>query len=1645
MDNSNDRSNVTTTSDSSLNLDNRTNNNSDGNGTPSNSKTIHFVDPLKNLPVDNKELVIYVDLTASKKIRSVIQIDEQSNAIGFVNSGIGNGKTINLIGYRQPNGGVKFMSTDWSYKPNFDKDKIIGKATDFESADVFEGFGVESIDINITAMNPPTVNIKFIDTRGGGLFDQETFNSYSAPINSFKNNTSPYSIFFELPPPLFYLTIKGYYGNPVTLCLYLIKWDGTFNSETGNFEINSQFLGYTFAFLQDIKIGHLIGAGNSDEGKRKLTKVSNIPTNEGLIFPVLTLDDLLLRFQRITVKREEEQKNSQEFEKLKIVNEQINFLKWFKTYVGYPASPNIVNELYGSFVDTGLLKRNTEQLFFRDVGLISKNAKESYTNLFNAVDKNLKTYEDLKKGHPNDFYNQGNITKEDIQLPNPTDLWGRTPYPTIDEALKEVNRLMLINEDYIRLVATTSNFSAATKNNWKIDSGFYVLNLSATRKNVDSKLKSLIKYKKLLEKAVENKINKEITDILGFKPTIKNIIGILCNNIEMFLEMIYDVGVKAEGKNNNGVSTNQYLSTNNNNPRKLSLGDSQTDSTDSDKNIVYPFPKVIDKNYKETYIGNIDGIEKELFPEIDFIELLCTGLVYSIKQVTMFNKSAQELKEIQKTETFPINVRDIGIDPYINLDGLPYELSVPAEPNSKLNREIVSTIIRRAFVAYAMSKYEDPAFSKIAELEGISFYESLVSDTYKNSIKELPNGEILSLAESAEYGIITTSSSNSNNYKFENQLYSESFVIDSLGNCNSGLRQWSYHLNLKEDIVKSLKINEKSPNENTANLSEIKKFTSPLRTEQYIFRFFDYDNDFVNKSYLTLGTFKLDNVKNNIKGDATAGSNFYENYTLEKLLPLDNQNGQIDNTYFTVPPTMVNPRISVPFTKSSIYIDTTNNYGKAYLILSSFFFETDKILDFEIGTDYTKIVRVPWYYLLWLGANAYRKNNGEIITFNNEFNAVPTTKYYYVTQNTSEGITNSILIDYFQSYFETWADSPEFLEVKDKFEELLNTPTLGSDRSKQLIFDLDKLILNEYDILVYDSVWMLQGDSAKDETIPKSYLTNYLNVFLESFRTTFKNKNKNPNNTAAKKEDLEISDNIVIDKDIKSAYYIDIKHIYDNWIAGTGSPDSKYNTYSCCKNIDIQPKNQKLKLFDLFKFVDKFRNSTAGDAIININSFSNLLGKKDNGLYSFISKVLTDSYFMHFNLPIFLEFNKSEEVQGIFEPQLEFDKIRSAPSFLCVYNGPPSSNLASTSNYGDDSFNFIDKPKSVSEKSPKDKSSYLVAFNVNYGSQTQSIFKNVSVSTQESKITGEYITLLSDYVQGTGAAKPLLKDNSIYPLMRNRSYTASIQMMGNMMIQPQMYFQLNNIPFFSGAYMIMNVSHRVGANNMTTTFKGVRQNRSPVTIVTDVTSFLKFQYDQGIGSAETINRKVKDLVTESQNSDTYPVLPSNLIKDYTPTTGTAILRAINPSAVKSETHQGIDVEVPSQTSLIRTVNKAGTIFYNYEPLQGNTNGALVVEHTPDANGDGYWYYTGYFGVKGNATFPIGGAVLPKTTIGTGSIFDVPNMPKKYYYHYEIRRSKEKLLSYNDYKNSTEVRVIDVPHGNLELKLVSMDLHNDSIY
>ena len=157
-----------------------------------------------------EDMFIYISLTAEERNRGVATIGENENEfeesrfgiIEFVSTEV----KYNQAGEPQKNimGDVKSYATT-SYTN-------IGGIQNSLGSGLLEGFGITSINIKYNTSLIPQVDIDFTDVRGSGLFD----------VIEQDNRKSPYSIFFKMPYPIFTLTVKGYFGKPVSYCLNLI-------------------------------------------------------------------------------------------------------------------------------------------------------------------------------------------------------------------------------------------------------------------------------------------------------------------------------------------------------------------------------------------------------------------------------------------------------------------------------------------------------------------------------------------------------------------------------------------------------------------------------------------------------------------------------------------------------------------------------------------------------------------------------------------------------------------------------------------------------------------------------------------------------------------------------------------------------------------------------------------------------------------------------------------------------------------------------------------------------------------------------------------------------------------------------------------------------------------------------------------------------------------------------------------------------------------------------------------------------------------------------------------------------------------------------------------------------------------------------
>ena len=234
-----------------------------------------------------------------------------------------------------------------------------------------------------------------------------------------------------------------------------------------------------------------------------------------------------------------------------------------------------------------------------------------------------------------------------------------------------------------------------------------------------------------------------------------------------------------------------------------------------------------------------------------------------------------------------------------------------------------------------------------------------------------------------------------------------------------------------------------------------------------------------------------------------------------------------------------------------------------------------------------------------------------------------------------------------------------------------------------------------------------------------------------------------------------------------------------------------------------------------------------------------LIGNPNSAAYDGISQILAANNFNFQALPNFINFHDDKVLESIFKPYNYGEQISSGscgPAFVCVYAGQSSKHLdVKEGNYPNDGFDLrcmtgdqtkgsmdVTVPPDFTDSEAAKYEDPIGTFTVKYSQQNQSIFKDINLDQSEFSETDESLQVQDEISQKGSENNRSIVGQNIYNVYAVRSYTAQIEMMGNAMIQPMMYFQLDNIPMFHGAYLITKVSHSIRPNSMSTNFSGTR-------------------------------------------------------------------------------------------------------------------------------------------------------------------------------------------------------------------------------
>jgi hypothetical protein len=565
-------------------------------------------DSSNNIPVPLEDLNISVSLTTFKKGRTILSASENNNVLESSRD-----LTVNFLDGSEINGSRVLTTNYTDFTTVFDDNSSIASSSG-------EALGITSIDIDFNSQIAPMIVINFVDVKGSAIFQNE--------IN-LKQGRNKYSTFFQLPYPLFELTIKGYYGKPVKYCLHLTKFNTKFNSKTGNFEITANFIGYTYAMLSDMLIGYLKAIPYTKIGKGIYNKLNEERAKLGL-GEMLTLNDLMIKISHINDEIEKTTAKDDDSFEIRIIDEQRDILEIIEN----------ITLAFGKELDSRPTEEKEKLNKFEYIIKTKQDVKNSNNIVNNYKEKVL---ENVKKFNEN---------SKDIVF---DETIFNLPYSFVNQTKK----IIKVEEGESKFKFSRANkiltYLETNKNTLILndDSEFDYWDLTDIYNKIDdNKIVMDRKYKEA-KTNLAIKIKDRIKETIGFDSTVRNIIEVLTTAVEVFMETIYTVSSSAE-QDSDGLRAKQLLL-----KFKADENSDYKQEIAKNKNKIFPWPDYREKEgiegYVEKYLGEKGVLDIPTdVDELEFIDDLLKAFLEAQKDV----EAAQDILENVEASWFPINPVD---------------------------------------------------------------------------------------------------------------------------------------------------------------------------------------------------------------------------------------------------------------------------------------------------------------------------------------------------------------------------------------------------------------------------------------------------------------------------------------------------------------------------------------------------------------------------------------------------------------------------------------------------------------------------------------------------------------------------------------------------------------------------------------------------------------------------------------------------------------------------------------------------------------------------------------------------------------------------------------------------------------------------
>ena len=350
--------------------------------------------------------------------------------------------------------------------------------------------------------------------------------------------------------------------------------------------------------------------------------------------------------------------------------------------------------------------------------------------------------------------------------------------------------------------------------------------------------------------------------------------------------------------------------------------------------------------------------------------------------------------------------------------------------------------------------------------------------------------------------------------------------------------------------------------------------------------------------------------------------------------------------------------------------------------------------------------------------------------------------------------------------------------------------------------------------------------------------------------------------------DTFLKDNVnqtlsLLKREINNIDIVEINQI----TSGLDSKFSKYDLYETFKSINdkwISGSDYTSRtLFEDVLFLDRGNRNIGDLYYVDIFDLKKIfVGAKTNvktPVFNFIGGILVKNNFNVLPMPSYVNFygalsaadniddiiqNSTEIANDVWGNYSDVDYRKSGPKLVCMYSGRGSTTPSGPKDfrYGDDAIDML-KPSKIpfleDQAGKKDwsQSNKCVSFLVDAGIRNQAIFYGIQVDQNSGTATLESLTQQEALRNNVSNREVTTQSVSLFNLYKNLSYKSTINCLGNALIQPTMYFNLEHVPMFGGPYFITEVSHNIAPGSFETTFTGVRQSiYSPPSTDTYLTS-----------------------------------------------------------------------------------------------------------------------------------------------------------------------------------------------------------------